>query len=155
MKASRIGVSMIEILIGVMLLVLMLIPSLNVMIGQTKTVTSTRDHSQAAFLAQKIIEIARSCSFNMLDSEKYLDDSEKQQKTFEYKLLNDPEYNTHVINDITYKIDAEFTSIDPIKSIEDSEDSIPNLYAFKYRITYIGKDNREHSLDMYTLLSQR
>ncbi|MBR4329616.1 MAG: hypothetical protein IKP71_07160, partial [Candidatus Riflebacteria bacterium] len=67
MKTNKKAVSMVEIMIGVLLLALILIPSLNVIIGQTQTVTATRDHAQAAFIAEKVIEIARSYPFDMLE----------------------------------------------------------------------------------------
>lgn len=155
MTHNKQGVSMVEIMIGVLLLALILLPSLNVMISQTQTVTKTRDHSQAAFLAQKIFEIAHSSGFNMLDAERYPNDPEKQKKTLEYKLKNDTNYNTYKMNGITYTLDKDYTSIDPIKTTEASNDTLPVLYALKYRIVYTGKDNREHHLDIQTLLSQR
>ena len=79
MSDKKHGVSMVEIMIGVFLLALILIPSLNVVISQTQTVTKTRDHSQAAFLAQKIFETAHSFSFRLLDADQYNNDAEKQK----------------------------------------------------------------------------
>ena len=151
------GVSLIEILIGVILLTLILIPSLNVVISQTQTVTTTRDHSQAAFLASKIIEIAKSFDFKMLDSDRYDSNSPEYKKTFEYKLLNEPKYNTHEMNNIVYKIstDKEYTSIDSISFKGASSDALPSAYALKFRILYKGKDGRDHHLDMHTILSLR
>ena len=156
MIAKNKGVSLIEILIGVFLLALILIPSLNVVISQTQTVTSTRDHSQAAFLATKIIEIAKSFDFKMLDSDRYESSSSDYKKTFEYKLLNDPEYNKHNMNNIIYNIstDKEFTSIDAISIKGADSDATPTIYAFKFRIEYKGKDGRDHHLDIHTILSQ-
>ncbi len=151
------GVSLIEVLIRVILLVLILVPSLNVVISQTQTVTSTRDHSQAAFIADKILELAKACKFEMLDSDTYENEPDKQQKTFEYKLRNDPNYNTFEENGITYTIntDKNFTDIAPIYTIGADPDDIPSVYGFKYRIDYIGKDGKSHCLDIQTVLSQR
>ncbi|MBQ3643373.1 MAG: hypothetical protein II961_02135 [Candidatus Riflebacteria bacterium] len=149
------AVSMIEIMIGVMLLALILVPSLNVIIGQTQTVTATRDHAQAAFIAEKILETAKSYSFDMLDEERQKDDDAKKKNTYEYRLKNDEKYNTFVTNGITYVIDPEATSIDPIKIKNANDDTIPNVYAFKYSIKYTAKDGREHHLDISTILAQR
>ncbi len=153
------AVSLVEVMIGVILLALILIPSLNVVISQTQTVTATRDHSQAAFLANKMLEIAKSFPFNMLDSDRYQSNTEEYKKTFEYKLQNeeDNEYNTYEMNGITYKIsrDKKYTSIDSISSINSGSEAIPKIYAFKYRIEYKGKDGKEHHLDIHTILSPR
>ena len=148
---------MIEIMIGVLLLALILIPSLNVIIGQAQTVTSTRDHAQAAFLAEKILEIARSYPFDMLEEERHNNDndSSKKEKTFEYRLKNKEEYNTHVVNGITYKIDPKGVFIDPITTKNADKDSIPNICAVKFTIQYTGKDGRDHHLDIHTILAQR
>lgn len=155
MKTNKKAVSMVEIMIGVLLLALILIPSLNVIIGQTQTVTSTRDHAQAAFIAEKIIEIARSYPFDMLEEERHKDDSSKKENTFEYRLKNKEEYNTFVSNGITYKVDPKSVFVDTIKSKNADKDAIPNIYAIRYSIQYVGKDGRDHHLDMHTILAQR
>ena len=144
-------------MIGVLLLALILVPSLNVVISQTQTVTATRDHSQAAFLADKILETARSFPFKMLDSDRYESNADEYKKTFEYKLWNDSDFNTYKINNITYTIssDKDYTSIDAISVKDAASDELPNLYAFKCRILYKGKDGRDHHLDVHTILSQR
>ena len=154
----RKAVSLVEVMIGVFLLALILVPSLNVVISQTQTVTSTRDHSQAAFLADKILETAKAWNFNMLDEDRFTSEDTKK-KTLEYRLRdeNDSEYNTYPLNGITYSIssDKNYTSIDPITAINANPDDLPVSYAFKYRIEYIGKDVRDHHLDIHTILSQR
>ena len=155
MKTNKKAVSMVEIMIGVLLLALILIPSLNVIISQTQTVTSTRDHAQAAFIAEKIIEIARSYPFDMLEEERHNDDASKKENTFEYRLKNKEEYNTFVSNGITYKVDPESIFIDPIKAKDADKDDVPTIYAIKYTIQYVGKDGRDHHLDMHTILAQR
>ncbi len=157
MTNNKKAVSLLEIMIGVLLLALILVPSLNVVISQTQTVTATRDHSQAAFLADKILETARSFPFKMLDSDRYESNAEEYKKTFEYKLWNDPNFNKFEINNITYNISTEkdYTSIDAISVKGGSSDEVPNLYAFKCRIMYKGKDGRDHHLDVHTILSQR
>ena len=157
MKTNKKAVSMVEIMIGVLLLALILIPSLNVIIGQTQTVTATRDHAQAAFIAEKVIEIARSYPFDMLDEERHQNDkdSSKKEKTFEYRIKNKEEYNTFVVNGITYKIDPESLFVDPIKAKDVDKDAVPNIYAIKYTIQYTGKDGKDHHLDIHTVLAQK
>lgn len=145
---------MVELMIGVLLLALILVPSLNVMIGQTQAVNATRDHSQAAFLAERILETARSFDFKMLDEERP-DNEEDKKKTLEHRLKNDPEYNKYFINDIEYNLDPDFTSVDPIEVSGALEDSLPTVYALKYSIVYTGKDGRNHRLNIHTVLSQR
>jgi len=86
MHNPRNGMSMIEIMIGVILLALIVVPSLNVIISQTKTVTATRDHSQAAFVAQKIQETCRSYRFDMIEADQYASKPAEQKKTFEWRL---------------------------------------------------------------------
>ena len=71
------------------------------------------------------------------------------------KLKNDEEYKTYVMNGITYNIDPENTSIDPLAAIGAEESTVPSLYAFKFSITYVGKDNRNHHLNVSTILAQR
>ena len=155
MKTNKKAVSMVEIMIGVLLLALILIPSLNVIIGQTQTVTATRDHAQAAFLAEKIIETARSYPFDMLEEERHNDDTSKKENTFEYRIKNKEEYNTFVVNGLTYKIDPKSVFIDQIKTKNAAKDAIPNIYAIKYTIQYVGKDGKDHHLDIHTILAQR
>ncbi len=160
MKTNKKAMSMIEIMIGVMLLALILIPSLNVIIGQTQTVTATRDHAQAAFLADKIIEIARSYPFDMLDEEHHAQSSDpnsadKAKKTFEHRMKNEEKYNTFEVNGITYKVNPQTISVDPIKVKDAAENDIPTVYALFYTIEYTGKDGRQHSLDIHTILAQR
>ena len=75
----RKAVSLVEVMIGVFLLALILVPSLNVVISQTQTVTSTRDHSQAAFLADKILETAKAWNFNMLDEDRFTSEDTKKK----------------------------------------------------------------------------
>ena len=157
MKTNKKAVSMVEVMIGVLLLALILIPSLNVIVGQTQTVTSTRDHAQAAFIADKILETARSYPFNMLAEESQEKDNDKKKKTFEYRLRNEKEYNTFESNGITYEIDTDpkNTSIDFINIKNASKDAIPNICAFKFLLKYVGKDGKNHQLFIQTILSQR
>lgn len=149
------GMSMVEIMIGVVLLALILLPSLNVIIGKTQTVSSTRDHAQAALVAQRLQEICRSYSFNMIEADQYKSDNLNEEKTFEWKLLNTPELNEITLNGITYKVVQENTSIDPVKTSLTTEDSFPSVYLFKLELKYIGKDGRDHFLNISTAIAQR
>lgn len=163
LNPNKLGVSLVEVMIGVFLLALILIPSLNVVISQTKTVNATRDHAQAAFVASTIIETARGWEFKLLDKEDYKkyykDDTNKTEaNTLEFLLTTDKEneYNTYNLNGITYKIDKSFTCFDAIYNKgADKEKSFPSVYTFKYRIVYNGQDGKNHNLDVYTVLSPR
>jgi len=154
MTCFRSGMSMVEIMIGVILLALIVVPSLNVIVSQTQTVTATRDHSSAAFVAQKVQEICRSFKFDMLDADQYSDEA-KKKKTFEWKIKNDDEYRKHPINGIDYLIVPEETAIDPVLTDAAGPGSIPNVYVFKFTIAYEGKDKRNHRLSVSTAISQR
>lgn len=146
---------MVEIMIGVILLALIIIPSLNVIVSQTQTVTATRDHSQAAFVAQKLQEICRSYSFDLIDADQYTLDPVKQKKTFEWKLKNDDELKKQVINGIEYNVDPDRTRIDPVPNKLATSDAAPSIFLFKFSITYTGKDKRGHRLDVSTAIAQR
>jgi len=149
------AMSMVEIMIGVVLLALIIIPSMNVISSQTQTVTATRDHSQAAFVAQKIQEIMRSYRFNLIEADQYSSDTSRQKKTFEWKLKNADELKKHVINNIEYLIDPDLTSIDPVKLSNSDPSNPPMAYLVRFLITYRSKDGRDHRLNISTAISQR
>lgn len=153
MKKIKTGMSMIEILIGVILLALIIVPSLNVILSQTKTVTSTRDHSQAAFVAQKIQEILRSYKFSLIEAEQYAADQALQKRTFEWKLKNSDELKKQVINNIVYLIDD--VKIDAVKNPAAGPEQAICAYVVSYSIKYTGKDMRNHRLDISTAISLR
>jgi len=149
------GLSMVEVMIGAILLALIVIPSLNVISTQTQTVTATRDHSQAAFVAQKLQEIMRSYRFNMLDADQYDADHTRRNRTFEWKLKNSDELKRHVINGIEYLIDPAQTSVEPVKLKNTDPASPPTAYLVRFSITYKSKDSRNHLLNVSTAISQR
>jgi len=155
MHKTKSAMSMVEIMIGVILLSLIIVPSLNVIVGQTKTVTATRDHSSAAFIAQKIQELCRSFQFDMIEAEQYSADTNTQQQTFEWRLKNDDQYRKHVVNGIEYLIDPDETSIDPLKSIHDDANTPPIALAFSFVIKYTSKDKRDHLLKISTVVTRR
>ena len=155
MRKKTSAMSMVEIMIGVVLLTLIVVPSLNVIVSQTRTVTATRDHSSAAFIAQKVQELCRSFKFDMIEAEQYNADAAKQQQTFEWRLKNDDQYRKHVVNEIEYLIVPDETNIDPLKGIHDGANKPPVALAFSFTIKYTGKDKREHLLKISTVVTRR
>jgi Tfp pilus assembly protein PilE len=146
------GMSLVEVMIGVVLLALIIVPSLNVITSQTKTVTATRDHASAAFLSQKIQEMCRGYSFDLIEADQYSSDTTQMKKTFEWKLKNDDNFKKHDINGITYEI--KDVKIEPIINSEAPTDpAIANLIFFA--IEYVGKDKKVHRLEISTALSKR
>ncbi|PKL48506.1 MAG: hypothetical protein CVV42_09470 [Candidatus Riflebacteria bacterium HGW-Riflebacteria-2] len=155
MRKSTAAMSMIEIMIGVILLALIIVPSLQVIVGQTRTVTATRDHSSAAFIAQKVQELCRSFQFDMIEADQYNSNPNMQKQTFEWKLKNDDEYRKHIVNDIVYNIDPEETSIEPIKGKHDGANTKLVALAFHFTINYKSKDQRDHQLKISTAITRR
>lgn len=145
---------MVEIMIGVILLALIIVPSLNVIVSQTRTVTATRDHAQAAMLAQKIQEICRSYKFNLISAAPYTNDISMQQRTFEWRLKNLDEMNKYLINGVEYRVDPASIKIAAAENANETE-QIPILYMLSFSIDYTGKDNRSHRLDIATAIAKR
>lgn len=102
--SNKKGMSLVEIMLGVILLTLIIVPALNVINSKSKAVTATRDHSQAAFIAQKIQETARAFRFDLLDADQYAGDEITRKKTFEWKTQNLEQYRVHNLNGIKYEI---------------------------------------------------
>lgn len=151
---KNLGLSMVEVMIGVILLALMVIPSLNVITSKTRTVTATRDHSQAAFVAQKVQETARAFKFDLIESDQYSSDPQMQKKTYEWKLKNEDDFRRHNLNGIEYLIDE--VAIDPAVNKEDPDtNQSVILLLFKFTVKYTGKDGRDHSLRINTAISRR
>lgn len=155
MRKTTSAMSMIEIMIGVVLLSLIIVPSLQVIVSQTKTVTATRDHSSAAFVAQKVQELCRSFQFDMIEAEQYSADADKQKQTFEWRLKNDDQYRKHVINAIEYQILPDETRIDPLIGAHDGANTPPVTLAFHFTIKYVSKDGRDHRLEISTVITRR
>ena len=143
---------MIEVLIGAVILALILIPSLNVIISETRTVTATRDHTQAVFVAQRVIETARTYRFEQLDKDKPGLSSTDTNQTLEYQMLNDPAKNRTTINGIEYKV-VDF-KIEGVRNKVDGNAS-PTLALVSFGVDYLGKDGRAHRLDIATALTQQ
>jgi len=68
---------------------------------------------------------------------------------------NDDELRKQVINGIEYKIDPDKTFIDPVPNQFATGNPAPTVYLFKFSITYLGKDTRDHRLDISTAIAQR
>lgn len=147
------GMSMVEVMIGVIILALVLIPSLNVIIYETKSVNATRDHTQASFFAQKIIESAHACKFELLEAEQYTDPA-IQKTTFEYALNNDDSIRTETINGITYEIPKTKAKIKYATNKNDPTIT-PNMVYLSFRVEYKGQDQKTHSLDIFTAINKR
>lgn len=143
---------MIEVLIGIIILALILIPSLNVIISETRTVTATRDHTQAVFVAQKTLENARTCPFSQLDKDRAGLSSTEVNQTFEYQMLNDTAKNRTTINGIEYRI-VDF-KIEGVKNKLDAN-AVPALVLISFGVDYTGKDARGHRLDITSALTQQ
>lgn len=147
---SRSGMSMVEIMIGVLILALVLIPSITVIISETRSVTATRDHNQAAFFAQKIIEAAKSYSFEYL-SECQFPPSEaaERRKTFEWALKNSNAANTEQINNVVYRVVNP--RIDPAKN-RLAPDDPAIIMLFSFTVEYRALSGRDHRLDVSTAI---
>jgi type II secretory pathway pseudopilin PulG len=153
---KRNGLTMIEIMVGVILLTLILLPSLNVIISKTRSVGATRDHAQAALIAQNLIEACRAHTFDLIEADQYnTKDPLKKEKTFEWKLLNSPELNDTLMNGINYRVDPANTFIDPIKSKLLPADAPDTAYLFKLTLNYSSKDGKAHIFSLSTVIAQR
>jgi len=155
-RSDRPGMSMVEVMIGVIILALVLIPSMNVIISETKTVNATRDHTQASFFAQKILESAHACKFDLLDADQYNDDPVTQKTTFEYALKNNEEFRTETINGIKYEVVKKMDD-DLVKFAADKNDPAvrPNMVFLSFTVKYTGQDKNSHTLDIHTAINRR
>lgn len=149
LRRLRNGVSIVEILIGIIILALVLIPSLTVILSDTKAVTATRDHTMAAFVAQNILETARNYKFAYLEADQYAGKPDMQQKTFEYALKNQLKERT--INGIKYEIKDAL--VDPVKNAL-APNEPPIMVLIKFAVEYKGLDGRNHRLDISTAIAQ-
>lgn len=151
MNAPSRGLSMVEIMIGVIILALAVIPSLNVIFSETKTVVATRDYSQAAFIGQQIMEKARSYSFRFLDQDDTTLSTDEKNRTLEYRMQNEAAENTIPINGVTYTIE-EF-KVTPVPKKGDA--NFKPIVLVSYKIRFKGKDNKNHELEINTAISKQ
>ncbi len=161
------GVSMIEIMIGVIILALVLVPSIQVVLSGTRTVTATRDHVGAVFLAQNLIETARTYDFDRLSLDNGGPNTAQQKETLEWDLFNDdndPVYDKikkdQKINGIDYNIipdqsntsTARFMHNLPINPADPLSPS--NVCLFRFTIKWRGQDGKEHTHDFSTAIAR-
>ena len=145
------GLSMVEIMIGVIILALAVIPSLNVIFSETKTVVATRDYSQAAFIGQQIMEKARSYAFRFLDQDNTELTADEKKRTLEYRMQNEAAENTISVNGIVYSVE-EF-KVTPVP--KKGEPDFKPLALVSYKIRFKGKDNKNHELEINTAISKQ
>lgn len=150
-EKEQAGLSLIEVMIGVIILALAIIPSLNVIFSETKTVVATRDHSQAAFLAQQIMEKARAYSFKFLDEDDTTLTADEKKKTLEYVMKNDNAENSFNINGINYLIEDFKVTRVPTKT----DATFMPIALVSYKIKYQGKDKRPHEIAIDTAISKQ
>lgn len=132
-QTDRFGVTLTEVMVGVLIMAIIIFPSLGVIMNETKVITGTREHTQAAFLAERIIEVARSYNFEKLDQF----GSEYQAKDFE-------------MNKVTYRVETcVFTDVK-------TTDPADNIVAKKLSlvVTYSLKSGKEQKLDVSTIIAR-
>jgi hypothetical protein len=61
------GWSLAEMTMGILIMMIALVPALRVIMNETAVVSGTREHAQAASIAQRLIETGRSFPFEKLD----------------------------------------------------------------------------------------
>jgi len=75
--------SIVETLVGIIILALVLIPGLNVLISGTKSIRATRDHVLAAYFAHRALETVRSYPFDSLVRQQWPDGSIEAEMTLQ------------------------------------------------------------------------
>lgn len=133
MKCTMVrGFTLTEIMVGVVIMAIILFPALMVIMNESRVVTGTRDHSQAAFIAQNLVETARTYKFESLGS--FVD--EYKDRTYPY-------------NGIEYTVnDLAIAEIKPA--------SIDQVAAFKlsFSVRYTSREGRAMSLDLGTIIGR-
>ena len=150
----HLAMSMVEVMVGIVLLSLIVIPSLQVIVGETRTVTSTRDNVMASTVAQQIMEKARTFQFSLQAEDDYSKPSDlpMRKRTYEWQLKNLPSENQIKINNVLFKIKE--VRIDPIGNKHDpNSQKILNLFSFA--VEYSPGGGEVHSLDVETALPRQ
>ncbi|MBF0405989.1 MAG: hypothetical protein HQM10_01440 [Candidatus Riflebacteria bacterium] len=149
---NKSGMTMTEVMVGVIIMALVLIPSLNVIVRQTTSVTATRDHLMATFVGQKVIETARSFKYEYLDIERFPATSTERVKTFEHIMNNDSSKKIVKLNEIEYKIvDLKVAGVRNKNDLS----QIPCLSLLSFGIEYKSKEGRNNRLDLSTAIAQQ
>lgn len=128
------GFSLVEVAVGVLIMAIVIFPSLNVIMNETKAVSGTREHSQAAFVAHRVIETARTYNFDRL------------QQEFQANYAG----QTFKINDIDFTI-GDF-ALEEVKSSDPANVVLAKKIAFS--VTYKTREGKEHKLEIATLVSR-
>lgn len=154
MKRGNSGVTMIEIAVGVIILALILIPAMNVISGETKAVVSTKDYAQAVFIAQQVMEKARTFPFEALDMDRDGLSTQAKEITYEFLVKNKDEYNAFNVNGLLYKVNN--FDIRELGSKFDSDPKARKAVALlAFEVEFTGKDKKKHVMEFHTAISQQ
>ncbi|MBI3038151.1 hypothetical protein HYY75_03735 [bacterium] len=132
MNFHRNAFSLAEIMVGIVIMAVIFFPTLTAIMSETKTVTGTRDHSQAAFLGQRILETARTYNFEKLD--KFAD--EYRGKVFKF-------------NEVDFKI--ENIDLSEIKTKDPPGKIAAKKLTFSIKYT---SQRRDLSLDLASVIGR-
>lgn len=124
---------MTEVMLGILIMAVVIFPSLTVIMNETKAITGTREHTQAAFIAQRVLEAARTYKFDNLEQF----GTEHQAKTF-------------TVNKIDYLVQnlllEEITTTDPPDKIAARK--------LSFSVQYKTREGRESKLDIATIIAR-
>ena len=144
------GMSIIEVLIGVIILALILIPAMSVISHGTQTVSATREHLEAVYMAQRVIEIGRTFDFQHLAKAQHTAAAE-QKLTFEYDAGFDDNTDPldrvkqkEQINGVIYEI-KDF-KIEQLSDRNTTTNKVP-MMVYSFAIEYLSRDKKPHRLD--------
>lgn len=126
------GFSLTEIMVGVFIMAIVLFPTLLGISRESSTVTGTREHSEAAYLGQRIIETARTYNFERLSEFA----SEYQAKSFK-------------VNGVEYKVDSLLLSDVKAKDPDGKVAAKKLTFSLKY-----SSQKHDLSLDLVTVIAR-
>ncbi len=127
------GITLMEIMVGVFIMAIILFPSLMVIMNESKAITGTRDHSQAAFIGHTLIETARAYTFENLEA-------------FPTEFQN----RTYTFNGIEYSIkDLALAKITP-----SGDSSQTSAFRMNFSVRYTSREGRNMSLDLATVIGR-
>ena len=119
-------------MVGLVIMAVVLFPTLSAIMSETKTVTGTREHSQAAFLGQRIIETARTYNFEKLSE--FV--TEYQNKIFKF-------------NQVEYKV--ENLVLADVKTKDPPDKIAAKMVTFSLKYT---SQRHDMSLDLRTVIGR-
>ena len=127
------GVTLTEIVLGVMIMAIVIFPSLTVIMSETKAITGTREHTQAAFVAERVMEAARTYNFDNLPDF----GSSYQAKTFSFNNI------AYIIQNLVFE---DITTNDtPAKVI---------ARKLSFSVQYKTREGRESNLEVATIIAR-